>query len=171
VKSPGRVIAGVLVACGCCLASAAADEPSVPAPHPDFQAMHVMFGRWACTFHLFNGKSEVVAGITELSSDGRRAVTRDPYGVVFTNLWYDAVRKVWIDTSINTLDGLDLTATSRGWSGGVLVFNGYATLHDRSLPIRSTTTLLSRSQDKTVEELQDPNGVWHMVDWSVCGNA
>jgi hypothetical protein len=164
-------MAAALISWCCGICSAAADEPSMPAPHPDFQAMHVTFGRWTCTFHLPEGKSAVIAGVTELSSDGRRAVTRDPYGVVFSNLWYDAVRKVWIDTSINTFDGLDVTATSRGWNGGVMVFSGYATLRGQSLPVRSTTTLLSRGQDKTIQEIQDPDGVWHAVNWSVCGNA
>ena len=143
----------------------------MPAPHPDFQAMHVMFGRWSCTFHLFNGKVVPVAGVTELSSDARRAISHDPYGVYVSNLWYDAVRKLWIQTSIYTFSGMDFTATSPGWSGGQAVFDGLVTLHGDSLPLRMTMTLPNRGQQKTVQEIQDSNGRWHTLLTSLCANA
>jgi hypothetical protein len=164
-------MAGAALAWCCAIGSAVADEPSMPAPHPDFQAMHVTFGRWACTFHLITGKVVPVTGVTELSSDGRRAISHDPYGVYVSNLWYDAVQKLWIETAIYTFDGLDFTATSRGWNGGSVVFNGLVTLRGQSLALRTTTTLVSHSQDRTVEEVQDPNGDWHTLDSSVCGNG
>jgi hypothetical protein len=166
-----RIAAGAAIVWCCGVGSGAADEPSMPAPHPDFQAMHVMFGRWTCTFHLFNGKIVPVAGVTELSSDGRRAVSHDPNGVYFSNVWYDAVRKLWIETAIYTFDGMDFTATSRGWGGGAVVFNGLVTLRGQSLPLRTTTTLVSGGRNRTLEEIQDPDGNWRTLDSRVCESA
>lgn len=61
------------------LSMAAADAPSMPAAHPNFQAVHVRFGPFVCEFHV---KDETlrVGGVTELSSDDRRAVSHDPKG-------------------------------------------------------------------------------------------
>jgi hypothetical protein len=148
----------------------AADEPSMPDAHPDFQALHVAFGRFTCDFQV-KDKTFHVSGVTELSPDGRRAISHDAQGVYFSNLWYDRARKLWIDTAIYTFIGLDFTATSPGWSGGQIEFNGLVTLRDRSLPFRTTSTALSGNRSKTVEAVQDVNGDWHTLDTSVCQKA
>lgn len=153
-----------------CLSVAAADAPSMPAAHPNFQAMHVSFGRFACEFRI-RDKVFHVAGVTELSPDGRRAVSRDPQGAYFSNLFYDSQRTLWINTSIYTFIGLDFTGTSPGWSGGQVVFNGLISMQGRSLPFRATSTELSSGKTKTIEELQDLNGDWSVLDTKLCGKG
>jgi hypothetical protein len=167
----GRIVAGAAIAWCCGITGAAAGQPSVPAPHPDFQAMHVLFGRWTCTFHFSDGKSMTISGSTELSSDGRRAIRHDAYGQYFQNLWYDAARRLWLETSIITPYGIDFTATSPGWSGGEAVFTGLVTLRGQSLSLRTSTTLLSQRQNKTVEDVQDAKGEWCMLDTTVCSGV
>jgi hypothetical protein len=150
--------------------AARADEPSMPAPNPNFQALRVHFGNFKCVFTV-KDKTYHLTGVTELSQDGRRAVTHDPDNVYFQNQWYDAQRKIWIKTSIFTFIGLDFSATSPGWSSGQLEFDGLVSMRDNSLPFRAISNSLGGGVMKTVEQIQESDGSWHTVDTQVCGPA
>jgi hypothetical protein len=150
--------------------TARADAPSMPAANPNFQALRVHFGPFKCVFAI-KDKTYHLTGVTELSQDGRRAVTHDPDNVYFQNQWYDAQRKIWIKTSIFTFLGLDFSATSPGWSGGQLEFDGLVSMGSNSLPFRATSTALSGGLTKTVEQMQEGDGNWHTLDTQVCGPA
>jgi hypothetical protein len=155
----------------CLVASTArADAPSMPAANPNFQALRVHFGPFKCVFAI-KDKTYHLTGVTELSQDGRRAVTHDPDNVYFQNQWYDAQRKIWIKTSIFTFLGLDFSATSPGWSGGQLEFDGLVSMGSNSLPFRAISTPLSGGLTKTVEQMQEGDGNWHTLDTQVCGQA
>jgi hypothetical protein len=147
-----------------------ADEPSMPAANPDFQALRVHFGPFKCVFTI-KDKTYHLTGVTELSQDGRRAVTHDPDNVYFQNQWYDAQRKLWIKTSIFTFLGLDFSATSPGWSGGQLEFDGLVSMRSNSLPFRAISTPLGGGLTKTVEQMQYEDSNWHVLDTQVCGKA
>jgi hypothetical protein len=147
-----------------------ADAPSMPAANPNFQALRVHFGPFKCVFTV-KDKTYNLTGVTELSQDGRRAVTHDPDNVYFQNQWYDAQRKIWIKTSIFTFIGLDFSATSPGWSGGQLEFDGLVSMRDNSLPFRAISNPLGGGVMKTVEQIQESDGTWHTVDTQVCGPA
>ena len=150
--------------------TAQADEPSIPAPNPNFQALRVHFGPFKCVFTI-KDKTYHLTGVTELSPDGRRAVTHDPDNVYFQNQWYDAQRKIWIKTAIFTFLGLDFSATSPGWSGGQLEFDGLVSIRDNSLPFRAISNSLGGGVMKTVEQIQEQDSNWHTLDTQVCGPA
>ena len=170
IPSPFILIFAIAIAIFNFASAAQADAPSMPAANPDFQALRVHFGPFKCVFTI-KDKTYHLTGVTELSQDGRRAVTHDPDNVYFQNQWYDAQRKIWIKTSIFTFLGLDFSATSPGWSGGQLEFDGLVSMRDNSLPFRAISTPQGSGLTKTVEQMQEGDGTWHVLDTQVCGPA
>ena len=161
VERAGLLISAA-VAIGASLACTSVSQAS------EFSSMSFMVGTWSCSGQAVDGTTFRVTETSKLSADGTRLVTSDSSGKVSTELRYDAARKFWVETSVNANDGSNSSETSPGWDGNTLVFTGQVNLKGvQSLGYRSTTTKLSNTRTKQVDELQGPTG-WMQFDTATC---
>lgn len=164
-----KYAASLATAAGLLCALAASTPATVMAESGDLGPMRFMLGTWVCAGQAMDGTPFRITEITALSSDGTRLITHDSQGKTTTELWYDAGRKAWMETSVDSGSGSNSSESSPGWTGDTLVFTGTFTLAGTpAVGYRSTTVKLGPTRTKNQDEIQRPDGPWIQFDSATC---
>jgi hypothetical protein len=154
------------------LSASPAGADSAPSAAQGMSSMRFLLGTWTCSVKAVDGSTPQVTTVSSMSADGTKMLSRTVAGGDGgAQLWLDASKREWIQTSTSTKGSS--TQTSPGWNGNSIVWTG--TLSANGMPTfgyRTTVTKVSDTKTTQTDELSAPGGTsWIAADSAVCAKG
>jgi hypothetical protein len=179
--------AAVLTALFCLAAplALAEDKPAAaPKPPKELSQLSYFLGNWACTGKAFatpmgpEHATEAKVGFTTALGgywlafhydEAKTAANPMPYHAAGF-MGYDTGEKVFIERCHDSFGGW-CNATSKGWAGDVLTFEGPGNMDGKKMAVRDVFTRKSATEVVHAGAMQGPDGKWMNMDEETCTKA
>lgn len=165
-----------------CLLFAASAFAQMPKPSPELKQLQPFIGSWDCKGTLYDSpefgpghklvstvESKWILGGFWVSVDFRETKTKvapEPFhGMIF--LGYDGEVKKFVLGAIDNT-GSGETASSNGWDGDVITFEGPQHTGQATITVRDTFTKKGKSGLDHTFTLKDKDGSWRKIEEDFC---
>lgn len=165
-----------------CLLVAASALAQMPKPAPELKELQPFVGTWGCTGKLYDSpefgpghelrstsEARWILGGFWISVDFKETKTKvapEPFhGMIF--LGYDGEIKKFVLGSIDNTGGGE-TATSGGWEGDMMTFEGPLHTGQATLTVRDTFTKKGKTQLDHSFSVKEKDGSWRKIEEDFC---